>query len=152
MYRIYKITSPQEEEYCYVGKTKKSLNIRFIQHKHNYKKWLNGRYCHTTSFDIVKHPDAIIELVEDGLDELQAAERERYWILQFNTVNKQIPGRTDSEWYQDNPDYNKQYYIENREKILEYYSQKILCDCGCFVRRGGIARHKRSIKHQQQLA
>ena len=170
MYRIYKITSPQEEEYCYIGKTKKNLNVRFRKHKHDYKQWLNGNFNRVTSFEIIQYPDATIELVEDDLDELQAAERERYWISQFNTVNICIPGRTKREWHQDNRErmseyfkqYHvenreiilervKQYYIDNRERISEYKSQKITCDCGCLVSRSKIAAHKKTINHHQRL-
>ena len=171
MYRIYKITSPQEEQCCYIGKTTKKLNERFNKHKCNYKKWLNGRYHHVTSYEIMQYPDTTIELVEDDLDESQAVERERYWVSQFNTVNKQIPGRTKCEWHQDNheriveykkrwhqdnherrSENNKRWHVENREIISERRSQKIPCECGCLVARRNIASHKKTIKHQKLLA
>ena len=54
-------------------------------------------------------------------------ERERYWISQFNTVNKQIPGRTTCEYHQDNheriSEYKKQWHVDNRERISEYNKQ-----------------------------
>ena len=171
MFKIYKITSPQEIEYCYIGKTKCSLNVRFDHHKHGYKKWQDGRMNYITSFEIVQYPDATIELVEDGLDESKAVERERYWISQFNTVNKQLPGRTDYEYRQDNreriSEYKKQYHeanrdmlnekakqyrIDNRERLSAYYTQKITCECGCISSRQNMRRHIKTIKHQQQLA
>ena len=156
MYKIYKITSPQEEEYCYIGKTKRSLNNRFSQHKDGYKKWQDVSTGYTTSFEIMQYPDATIELVEDGLDKLKAVERERYWISQFNTVNRQTPGRTIKQWFQDNrekmSEYFKQRYEDNREKMSEYYSQKITCECGCISSRQNMRRHIKTIKHQQQLA
>ena len=140
MYKIYKITSDYEEQFCYIGKTKKTLNKRLINHKTDYKRWLDGLYHKVTSFEIVKYPDAKIDLIEDGLDKSNAVERERYWISQFNTVNKQLPGRT-----------NREYECDHYDKIREYRGVKITCECGCTVSRRNIAQHKKSIKHQDLM-
>jgi hypothetical protein len=45
--------------------------------------------------------------------------RERYWIEQLGaTLNKLIPARSKTEWRNRNHDYNKNYYIANKEAIL----------------------------------
>jgi CHAT domain-containing protein len=44
---------------------------------------------------------------------------------------------------------SKKHYLANREKINEYYSEKIVCECGCKIRRGSLAKHRRSDKHKQ---
>jgi len=52
-------------------------------------------------------------------EELHA--RERYWIENTECVNKNIPTRTDKEYYQDNKEiYFKKYYEEHKEKIKQY--------------------------------
>ena len=47
--------------------------------------------------------------------------------------------------------YDQAYYQANKEKLKEYYQEKIKCDCGVVVSRRHIARHKRSIKHTKYL-
>jgi len=42
----------------------------------------------------------------------------------------------------------KKYYNKNKEKIAEQYNKKITCECGCIVSRSCLARHKRTLKHQ----
>ena len=41
----------------------------------------------------------------------------------------------------------KQYYIENKDKISERKKQKTFCECGYLVNKDHIVRHKRSNKH-----
>ena len=47
---------------------------------------------------------------------------------------------------------NKQHYQDNKEDIKEHRTEKILCECGCTIRRGDISAHKKTIKHQKLLA
>jgi hypothetical protein len=97
------------------------------------------------------------------------------------TLNSNEPGRTQKEWYEDNrekvceqrkeyreanrdklAEINKEYREANRDKLAEkkkeYYdanrdkiAEKITCDCGSVIRSGDIARHRKSIKHQDWL-
>ena len=48
-------------------------------------------------------------------------------------------------------EYYKQYCENNREQLAKYKSEKILCECDCTIRRGDIARHKKTIKHQKAI-
>jgi hypothetical protein len=45
----------------------------------------------------------------------------------------------------------KEYQQNNKEKIKEqhkeYGSKKVMCECGCEVRRDYLAQHKRRTKH-----
>jgi hypothetical protein len=52
----------------------------------------------------------------------------------------------------------KKYRIENREKIVKYRlanrerfnalrREQIQCECGCFITRGTLSRHRTSKKH-----
>jgi hypothetical protein len=49
---IYKIIPkvPHEEKEIYIGSTKQPLSIRLSKHKHDYKRFLNGRYRYVSSF------------------------------------------------------------------------------------------------------
>lgn len=50
------------------------------------------------SREIIKNGDYKIELIEETEDD----SRERYHILNTDCINKQIPGRTQREYYIDN--------------------------------------------------
>ena len=41
----------------------------------------------------------------------------------------------------------QKYRQENKEKISKNKKEKILCDCGCFIRKDGITEHKLTKKH-----
>jgi len=43
--------------------------------------------------------------------------------------------------------YRKQYYEKNKEALNLKSKEKVICDCGCEVRKSDIARHKKSDKH-----
>ena len=45
----------------------------------------------------------------------------------------------------------KQYRVNNRDKILEQKKQKMTCECGCSLNRDNIKRHKRAKKHLELL-
>ena len=49
-------------------------------------------------------------------------------------------------------EYNKKYYLKNREKFLEYMSKKIECDtCMCSISQGKRSHHLKSKKHLKNL-
>ncbi len=62
--KIYKITSSKTDD-VYIGSTIQTLNDRFIKHKSNYKLYQNKKYANVSSNEILKHGDAIIELIEE---------------------------------------------------------------------------------------
>jgi hypothetical protein len=139
---------------------------------------------------------------------IEATLRERYWVeLKQAQLNTNIPSRTIKEWYDEHEGYNKKYYEENREELIEYqkkryeenreelieyqktYHQKnreeyvdyqkkyyeetkdkrkkyqeenknkimgrrnerIICECGCEVKRANIAPHRKTQKHMNYL-
>ena len=45
-------------------------------------------------------------------------------------------------------DISKQYYESNKEQLNIKRSEKIKCECGCFVSRRNMSEHKKSLKHQ----
>ena len=96
-------------------------------------------------------------------------------------LNSDIPCRTQKEWGIDNKEkvdeYKKKHYIGNKEEITKYkkewyndhkkeisekqkikyekiaeqMKEKIECECGCFVRKNGILRHKKNEKHKNLM-
>lgn len=51
----------------------------------------------------------------------------------------------------DRKEYMRKYYEKNKEKYKEQRKEKILCECGCVVRRDSIARHKKTDKHEKLM-
>jgi len=167
--RIYIIRSKQTDK-VYIGSTVQSLNKRFRLHK--------IQDC--TSQEILKYSDAEIILLEcyECENKEQLKNREGEYIRQYNCVNKNIAGRTRKEWIEDNKEYFKEYYQENKEKLnekkkeyreknrdkitqqrKEHYeinkdkiNEKIQCECGATVSRHCLSRHKKTKKHEKLLA
>ena len=152
--KIYQIKSNQSDE-VYVGSTTKTLSRRFSMHKAHYKQYLAGKYRYTTSFKIIEYGDAYIELLEDYPCEskTELEHREAELIRDLNCVNKNIPGRTAKEYYQDNRDKHleqmNKYNEANKDKIKEQKKQKYNCSCGGKYTYASKARHMKSIKHQE---
>jgi hypothetical protein len=96
-------------------------------------------------------------------EELHKEERWAYEIF-CATLNTKIPNRTKKERAKDdyakkkqqNEEYNKELYSERKEYYLEYWEkvkqkrlEKIQCECGLFVCKANMPRHKKSKKHQK---
>jgi hypothetical protein len=128
--RVYSIRSHQTTD-IYIGSTTQILCKRMADHRAGYKQYIkkNKKYHYITSFEILKHADAYIELIyEEEFESKNAlAKKEGDYIRQLDCVNKKIEGRTKQEYKEDNKEYfvekKKQYQIENKEKIAEYQKQ-----------------------------
>ena len=137
-----------------------------------YKRYLEGISRYITSFDIIKNNDYKYELVEENEFETKydLHERERYYIENFDCVNKVIPNRTDKEYHKEYrknnqeylKEYRKKYYKENKEKKREYYEtnkekfaeknkEKVSCECGAIVSRDALTRHKKRKIHLDKI-
>ena len=120
MIKIYRIVDNTNGN-IYIGKTTRTLRQRLAGHK---------CYKNCISREIIKNGDYDIKLIEETEDE----SRERYHILNTECINKQIPGRTKKEYYEDHIEetkkYKKEWYKNNKDKNKEkqYYkdnSEKI---------------------------
>ena len=120
--KIYKITDIGYNK-CYIGSTTEELSQRMARHRRDFKQFLNvGKGSHRRSYDIFNEygiENCKIELIEyykcDTMQELRRKEGEH--IKNNECVNKQVAGRTKSEWEQDNKDKIKEYREINKEKI-----------------------------------
>jgi hypothetical protein len=169
--KIYKLVSFQNDD-VYYGSTTGPLTKRLSGHRRAYNYRMGGKGCYMTSFEIVKHPDVYIVLVESinckSKEELFAVERK--YIENNDCVNKTIPGRTKKQYYQDKKEtisakkkqhyqdnreriaiISAQYRKENRESINKRQNEKILCECGNYYTRTNISHHNRSKKHLKYL-
>ncbi|MDR3593505.1 GIY-YIG nuclease family protein [Clostridium sp.] len=170
--KIYKLVSNQTTD-IYIGSTAQALGVRKAGHTRDYKSWAKEKHNYMTSFEICKHDDFKIILLEncpcDSKEQLQA--RERYYIETLECVNKNIPTRSVKEYYQANKceileqrkEYyeqnknviqqrNKEYYEDNKTLIQKKQSQRFQCVCGSNVCIGNKATHNKSIKHNDFIA
>lgn len=121
---IYSIRSYQTPD-IYIGSTIDTLPRRIYQHKTNYKGFQNGKGSYIYSFEIIKYDDCYIELIESYpcKSKSELHRREGEIIRNTDCINKNIPGRSKSEYYQDNKAHiledKKLYYEVNKDMILE---------------------------------
>ena len=82
---------------------------------------------------------------QENKETIKQKNKERY------KNNKEQILEKNKEWKENNKEKlkenKKKYREENKEKILDYQKEKIKCDCGVLIRRGDIARHKKTLKH-----
>jgi hypothetical protein len=128
--RIYSISAPGISE-VYVGSTRGTLDARMLEHHRTMRAWQRGKTHYVTSFSILAHTDARIELLEeavyDSADRMR--EREGYWVGQLPSVNKCMPGRRP------------------RESHRVYRATKVACPtCGKCVRRDSRKDHSLSMR------
>lgn len=161
--KIYKICSEQGPLVYFGCTTKKYLSQRMASHRTNYKKWKEGKFNNVESFrlfDAYGVENCKIELLETVELISKIKERERYYIDNFDCVNKNIPGRSKQEY---NLEYNKKYYLEHKEDInkksKEYFKNWIvknkdkmkethICECGGKYCLAGKSSHIKTKKHQ----
>lgn len=122
---VYCIRSHQTDQ-IYIGSTKQRLCNRIAKHRNHYKRYLNGKCNYITSFELLKHDDAYIEIISEHenltKNELHKFEGETIRTT-LNCVNRCIAGRNVKQYYNDNKDkiitYKKQYRCDNKDKISE---------------------------------
>ena len=112
----------------YIGSTCEQILLRRLAtHVIDYKRYVNGKKHFISSYLVLEHNDYDIVLIEsvpcNTKDELY--KRERYHIENTDCVNCNIPTRTNKEYYIDNKDKIHQYYIDHKEyiqqRIKKYY-------------------------------
>ena len=167
IYKIEPICNHDEGDIYFGSTTKQYLSQRMDTHRGDYKRWKNGKhhkiqvYKIFDKYGISNCQIVLIETVNtESKDELLA--REKHYIKSFKCVNKNIPGRTMKEYYQDNCDYLKEYRENHKEEInlkakiyreanLEKNYAKNVCPCGGSYTNSHQSDHFKSIKHQNYL-
>lgn len=133
--KIYKIVCNKTNQ-IYIGSTTKDLDTRLHSHELDFKKYCRNRYHFVTSFAILCNNDYSIELITDvqcsSNQELHKIEGAYIQDHQDICVNKNIPGRSKKQYYQDN--------------------KQITCECGSAYKAKDKAKHFRSSKHLEYEA
>ena len=145
--KIYRIVCNITGE-NYYGSTTQLLCQRMAKHRITAK----DKY-HCRSKQIIDRGDCSIVLVEEYACEnkQQLHARERHYIEKNACVNKTIPCQSIGEYYQKNKDHmrenTKKNWQKNKEQLSEKSRTNVTCECGCILRKGGLARHKRTQTH-----
>lgn len=151
--KIYKIVGGG---LTYIGSTTQTLVARFRGHKVE-KQSRPLKKC--AAFQLLDYDDCKIELLEEypcnNNNELR--ERERYWFENIENINKIKPLRTEDEKKEYHKLYNTQYirkdnyYKNNRERTLLRMKEKVVCECGCSIKKGNLKDHQQTKKHLEKL-
>jgi len=177
--KIYKLWSPQCDD-IYIGSTTNSLANRLGGHKDKRdcsSKYLFENYTDVRIELIEEYPcNNKMELNKREGEHIRAnfclnkqiPNRTRQeWNKEYYIANKEEITEKNKKWYENNKEkaleYHKNYYEKNKEEIREkhkeYYenidkergSQKIVCECGCQIRRDCLLRHRRSNNHKELI-
>ena len=151
--KIYKIVD-NTTGLIYVGSTTQELHKRIAIHKSHYKAYLAGTYNYVTSFEIIKNNDFDIHLIRayDFEDKIDLLAKEKYWIKRLVCVNKNIPGRTVAEYYQDNKDdLNARHNLYNHQNKAKL-NAVCVCQCGINYTYHHKSDHEKTKKHEKLMA
>jgi len=161
---IYKIQHKTIDELIYIGSTT-NFAKRKCQHKstfynekdkdHNEKKYVmireNGGWDMFTMVLVKKYP------CNDYLEARQEEERIR---REMNAnMNSVRCFATQEEHMERDRQYAKKYSETHREEIKKYrethreqINQKVECECGCFISKSNLSKHKKLPKHLKLLS
>jgi hypothetical protein len=152
--KIYKIEALNGDvNDVYIGSTTKHyLCDRMSHHRHRYREWKTNNNFKYTSFDIFEKygvGNCRIVLIENypckNKEELLA--RELHYIKTLNCVNRNIPLRTNSQYYIDNASMLKEKSNYRYHNLINK-KEKLACECGCVVTSLGMTKHKKTDKHK----
>jgi len=122
--QIYTIRNIKDDTMIYVGSTINNLSKRF----HKHKKDCEGGKSQISLHKLIINndwSDWYIELYEmySCNNKKELCRREGQVIREIGTINKNIAGRTQKEWVEDNKEKvsqkDKEYYERNKEHISQ---------------------------------
>jgi hypothetical protein len=172
--KIYKIHCNETGKDYYGSTCEPILSRRLTNHVAKYKQYLKGKTEFVTSYEIIKNDNYHIALVEkypcESKDELLS--REKYYIENYECVNKLHPMRSKQEYmalytknnketilkkaksYRENnkdkvKDCKGKWYLKNKNNVLKKRKECFLCECGISCTFGHKSRHKKTKKHQK---
>jgi len=126
--KIYKLTVYDSDK-IYIGSTTQNLCNRLAKHKNCFLRYKEGKYHYVSSFELFEIGNVKIELIEtfpcSSKEELFAQEAK--YIKTLECVNKVIPGRTISQWREDNKESikeKKKKYAEDNKELLKEKKKK----------------------------
>jgi hypothetical protein len=150
--KIYKIWSPLGDK-IYIGSTTKEyLSQRMVQHRYEYKIYLENNKKHCMSVIIFKEygiDNCFIELIEskECINKEDQQRLEGKYIRELNCVNKCRPDVTIDETIERIKTYKKQYRENHKDEISIYNKIKCNCICGSKYNKTHKLRHEQTEKH-----
>jgi hypothetical protein len=174
--RVYKIICEVDKDFCYIGSTVRTLNVRWSAHKNDYKCWKEeGKVCKMSTYDCYDRfgiNNFSIELIKEYkvCDKNNLEAYEQLWINKSKCVNKfntfRIEYLSQKEYREENKEViyeqrkkyreknkeviyekKKKYREKNKEVISEKKKIKTTCECGSIVKKDYLAKHKKTQKH-----
>lgn len=150
---IYKLVNYSHPELLYIGHTT-NFYRRQIKHKsmvkNNSQRVLyktirdNGGWDDWDMVEILKYPCKCSV-------EARQEEQRISTLLNSNLNSHRIiltdDERTNYSKYYNKTEQRKKYLELNKENINKKVSEKVICDCGCAVRKDNMSKHKQTKKH-----
>jgi len=121
--QIYTIRNIKDDTMIYVGSTIDNLSKRFHKHKKDCEGGLTiSLYSHIIDNDWSGWYIELYEMYPCN-NKRELCRREGQVIREIGTINKNIAGRTQKEWVEDNKEKvsqkDKEYYERNKEHISQ---------------------------------
>ena len=95
---VYKIVPKGNhlESDIYIGSTKQPLSVRFSKHKHDYKRYIKGRYNYVSVFKLFEKyniNECEIKLIEqfDNIEKQLLRKYETYYIITVSYTHLTLP-------------------------------------------------------------
>jgi hypothetical protein len=150
MYRI------SINNYVYIGHT-----TNFTQRKNSHKSRCINAHNKCHNFLLYKsirenggwENCEMVPIEEYECDTVvQARIREEHHRQEYNAeLNARKAYSTKQEYFDNHREENKQrsknWYANNIDRVREYRTQKIVCECGATVNKAGYSNHCKTLKH-----
>jgi hypothetical protein len=121
--------------------------IKEREYYETLKPTLNSRYPQLTYEEYKEHKKEYRKQYR-----IDNKEKNKEYYKEYYNNNKEYCLQYEKQYYNDNKEYkkeyNKQYYNDNKEKTKE----KVICECGCEIRKDILKRHQKTTKHLANLS
>jgi len=92
IYKLKARVNPLENTLVYIGSTKQGFNTRLSKHKHDYKRYLNGKYHYVSSFKLFETyglNGVDVEVIEqlNNDNKIELLNKEKHYINTIECVN-----------------------------------------------------------------
>ena len=141
-YLIYKLECLITGQ-CYYGHCK-DLNKRMKGHKSKSNKCKSKAIIDLNNYQY--YP------IEENIPDLHIALwREKYYVENFQCVNRNMPFQTEEEKREINKLHSSNYYYNNITEVKKKKQQKFVCECGSRYTRNHKSEHFKTVKHINYL-
>ena len=141
----------------YRGRTTMKPAQRLRNHKSAYNRFLEGKGVYCSSYEVMKHGNVRIEIVEtiSVAGAWEASRREGEFIRADPTCVNKMKNYTIKEWNEVNRQkvlkaklqYNETHKEKVNAYVKEYRTQKVHCECGDIVTKYCLNMHLKRWRH-----